>query len=514
MLLWKPRAVWRANVAVAVLALGALLFGTHGCNRQQPPVPQAAPAPAAISPSLRPELTPLFDDLEKRTFEYFWATANPRNGLIPDRYPFTEPFSSIAAIGFGLTAYGIGVERGYVTREQAVERVLMTLRFLEGAPQGNRAEGMSGYHGFFYHFLDLGTGARYGNWVELSSVDTALLLGGVLFCQSYFDHDNAGEAEIRRLADTIYKRVEWPWMQPRSPLISMGWMPNEGYLKYDWQGYNEGMLIYILALGSPTQGIAADSWPAWTKTYGRTWGEFEGQEFLGFAPLFGHQYSHVWIDFHGIQDAYMRERGFDYFENSRRATYAQRAYAIANPMAWKQYGENVWGLTASDGPQATHQSYAGQERAFRHYSARGAGQADAFDDGTIAPTAAAASLPFAPEIVIPAVQQMHDLFGGALYAEYGFLDAFNPSFSYDVPLKTGRLIPGMGWISGDYIGIDQGPIIAMIENYRSGFVWNVMRKNPYILRGLKRAGFTGGWLDIDTTTAGTPKNEPVAATAH
>ncbi|HET7063498.1 MAG TPA: glucoamylase family protein, partial [Rudaea sp.] len=272
---WKSRAVWRANVAVAALALGAILFGVHGCNRQQPPPPPAAPAPAVVTPSLRPDLTPLFDDLEKRTFEYFWATANPRNGLIPDRYPFTEPFSSIAAIGFGLTAYGIGVERGYVTREKAVERVLMTLRFLEGAPQGNRAEGMSGYHGFFYHFLDLGTGARYGNWVELSSVDTALLLGGVLFCQSYFDQDNAGEVEIRRLADTIYKRVEWPWMQPRSPLISMGWMPNEGYLKYDWQGYNEGMLIYILALGSPTQGIAADSWPAWTKTYSRTWGEFE-----------------------------------------------------------------------------------------------------------------------------------------------------------------------------------------------------------------------------------------------
>jgi len=199
---WKSDTAWRAKVAFAVLALGAILFGVHGCNHQPPPPPAAPPA-AAITPSLRPELTPLFDDLEKRTFEYFWATANPRNGLIPDRYPFTEPFSSIAAIGFGLTAYGIGVERGYVTREKAVERVLMTLRFLEGAPQGSRTEGMSGYHGFFYHFLDLGTGARYGNWVELSSVDTALLLGGVLFCQSYFDQDNAGEAEIRRLADTI-----------------------------------------------------------------------------------------------------------------------------------------------------------------------------------------------------------------------------------------------------------------------------------------------------------------------
>ncbi|HEY2396230.1 MAG TPA: glucoamylase family protein [Rudaea sp.] len=463
---------------------------------REPPVPTPQ-----ITPVLAPPLTPLFDDLEHRTFDYFWSTANPDNGLIPDRYPYTEPFSSIAAIGFGLTAYGIGVERGYVTREQARARTLLTLRFLESAPQGGRVEGMSGYHGFFYHFLDLNTGARYANWVELSSVDTALLLGGVLFSQSYFDQDNADETEIRRLADTIYKRVEWPWMEPRSPWIAMGWMPKQGYLPYDWRGYNEGMLIYILALGSPTQGIAADSWQAWTSSYARTWGTFEGQEYLGFAPLFGHQYSHVWIDFRGIRDGYMREHGFDYFENSRRATYAQRAYAIANPMAWKLYGENVWGLTASDGPSATMQDYAGQSRKFRHYSARGAGNADSFDDGTIAPTAAAASLPFAPEIVIPAVEQMHGLFAGALYAQYGFLDAFNPSFSYDVPLKTGHLLKGGGWIAGDYIGIDEGPIIAMIENYRSEFVWKVMRKNPYVQRGLKRAGFTGGWLDSGIGTA-------------
>ena len=201
----------------------------------------------------------------------------------------------------------------------------------------------------------------------------------------------------------------------------------------------------------------------------------------------------------------MRERGFDYFENSRRATYAQRAYAIANPMGWKLYGENIWGLTASDGPSATQQDYAGQSRAFRHYSARGAGLADAFDDGTIAPTAAAASLPFAPEIVIPAVEEMHDQLGAQIYSTYGFLDAFNPSFTYDVPLKTGHLIPGFGWVASDYIGIDQGPIIAMIENYRDDFVWKIMRKNPYIRRGLQRAGFTGGWLE--------PRPSPAARSA-
>ena len=450
---------------------------------------------AVVTPLLRPQLTPLFDDLEKRTFDYFWDTAMPDNGLIPDRYPYSEPFSSVAAIGFGLTAYGIGVERGYVTREQAVQRVLLTLRFLEGLPQGSRAEGMAGYRGFYYHFLNLKSGARYADWVELSSVDTALLLGGVLFTQSYFDQKTPEEREIRHLADTIYRRVEWPWMQARPPLIAMGWYPGQGYLPYDWEGYNEGMLVYILALGSPTQGVGADAWDAWTKTYPRSWGTFEGQEYLGFGPQFGHQYSHVWIDFRGIRDAYMRKHGFDYFENSRRATYAQRAYAIANPMGWKLYGENTWGLTASDGPQGANLDYDGSLREFRHYSARGAGLADAFDDGTIAPTAAAASLPFAPEIVIPAVEEMYKAYGKEIYSKYGFLDSFNPSFSYDIPLKTGHIVPGFGWVASDYLGIDQGPILAMIENYRDDFVGKVMRKNSYIWRGLERAGFEGGWLE-------------------
>ncbi len=479
---------WRQRALGACGVLLVLLLALAGCRREEEPRP-------AVTPLLQPPLTPLFADLEKRTFDYFWDTAMPASGLIPDRYPYSEPFSSIAAIGFGLTAYGIGVERGYITRDEAVRRVLLTLHTLEGLPQGSRAEGMAGYHGFFYHFLDLHSGARYADWVELSSVDTALLMAGVLFVQSYFDWDTPNESEIRRVADTLYKRVEWPWMQVRPPLLSMGWYPDQGYLPYDWEGYNEGMLVYILALGSPTQGIGADAWTAWTSTYPRSWGTFEGEEYLGFGPQFGHQYSHVWIDFRGIRDAYMRAHGFDYFENSRRATYAQRAYAIANPMGWKLYGENVWGLTASDGPQGANLDYGGNLREFRHYSARGAGLSDAFDDGTIAPTAAAASLPFAPEIVIPAVEEMYSRYGPEIYATYGFLDSFNPSFDYDIPLKTGHLVPGFGWVASDYIGIDQGPILAMIENYRSDFVWRVMRRNPYIRRGLQRAGFTGGWLE-------------------
>jgi len=483
------KKLWRVLLICWMVVVVAI-----ACREGDAPANKEAPR-AQVTPLVRPTLTPLFDDLERRTFNYFWETADPETGLIPDRYPYTEPFASIAAVGFGLTAYGIGVERGYVTRDQAIERTLVTLRFFEGAPQGSRAEGMAGYHGFYYHFLDLKSGGRYADWVEASSVDTALLLGGVLFAQSYFDQDTPQEKEIRHLADTIYRRVDWTWMQARPPLISMGWVPKQGFIAYDWQGYNEGMLLYVLALGAPTQSIGKDAWKAWTQTYQRAWGTFQQQEYLGFGPALGHQYSHVWIDFRGIQDTYMRDRGLDYFENSRRATYAQRAYAMANPMGWKLYGENIWGLTASDGPAGTEQPYGGGQRTFRRYSARGAGIADAFDDGTIAPTAAAASLPFAPEIVVPAVEEMHKQFGDVIYSTYGFLDSFNPSFTYDVPVETGHLIPGFGWVASAYIGIDQGPIIAMIENYRDDFVWKTMRKNPYIRRGLQRAGFTGGWLE-------------------
>jgi hypothetical protein len=474
-----------------VLPLALCLTLLTACSGPPPP-PPASEVPVAL---LHPPLTPLLEDLERRTFDYFWETSDRPNALVPDRYPYTEAFSSIAAVGFGLTAYAIGAERGWITREQARDRTLTTLRFFATAPQGPEPTGKAGHNGFFYHFIKLDDGTRFAPWVELSSVDTALLLGGVLFAQTYYDRDEPREAEIRILADAIYARVDWAWLQVRKPLISMGWYPESGFIPHDWQGYNEAMLVYVLALGSPTHPIDDDAWAAWSRNYDRAWGEFQKQEYLGFGPLFGHQYSHVWIDFRGIRDDYMRRRGLDYFENSRRATYAQRNYAIANPMRWKGYGENVWGITASDGPQAALLPFDGQQREFRHYSARGAGLADAFDDGTIAPTAAVASLPFAPEIVMPAIEEMHRRYGHEIYSKYGFLDAFNPSFSYETPLKTGRIAPEVGWIASDYIGIDQGPIVAMIANYRDGFVWDVMRRNPYIRRGLVRAGFRGGWLD-------------------
>ena len=487
----------RAALLAAACGL-AILVG--GCGRETPP-----PAPAATvagKPAETP-VPPLVEDLERRTFDYFWELGNPDNGLVPDRWP-TPSASSIAAVGFGLTAYGVGVERGWIAREQAVDRTLATLRFFARAPQGRNAQGASGYKGFFYHFLEMDNGLRSGT-NELSTVDTALLLGGVLFAQTYYDGDDRKEAEIRRLAEKIYSRVDWTWAQERKPLISMGWKPEEGALKYDWQGYNEALLVYILALGSPTHPVGTDAYEAWTATYDRTWGKFHGQEHLSFPPLFGHQYSHVWIDFRGIHDAYMRGKGIDYFENSRRAVYSQQAYAVENPTGWKGYGKDMWGLSASDGPIDASFEFEGSTRLFRTYSARGAGIEHVVDDGTIAPTAAAGSIAFAPEIVIPTIEAMHERYGKDIYGEYGFLDAFNPSFTFeDADLQHGRVTAGSGWVDGDYLGIDQGAIVLMIENHRTGFVWEVMRRNPHLQRGLQRAGFTGGWLDA------LPKAPPVS----
>ena len=482
---------WLWTLAVA-LPLG------FGCVAPGPATTDFSAAPRTTTPADAtpppPTPTALVEDLERRTFDYFWVSANPVNGLVPDRYP-TPSFSSVAAVGFGLTAYPVGVERGYVSRDAALTRVLTTLRFLHDAPQGPAARGMSGYKGFFYHFLDMQTGKRYRT-VELSTIDTALLIAGVLVCESYFDRDEPGEAEVRRLADELYRRVDWAWAAAANGAVALGWTPESGFHPLSWHGYNEAMILYVLGLGSPTAPLPDGAWLAWTSTYEPHWQTLYGQTHLAFPPLFGHQYSHVWVDFRGIRDAFMRAKGSDYFENSRRATYAQRAYAIANPMGWKDYGPEIWGITASDGPGTARFPYAGERRFFRGYAGRGMGGVGTYDDGTLAPTAAAASIAFAPEIVLPALATMRARYGDHLYSTYGFIDAFNPSFDFNAHPKNGMRVAGLGWFDGDYLGIDEGPIIAMIENYRSDLIWRVMRGNPYVRRGLTRAGFTGGWLEV------------------
>ncbi|MFV0623042.1 glucoamylase family protein [Sphingomonas sp. ac-8] len=436
-------------------------------------------------------LPSLIADIQQRTFRFFWETTDPATGLAADRWP-TPSFASIAAVGFALTAYPIGVVHGWVTREAARARTLATLDFFANAPQGPDATGFSGYKGFFYHFLGVTKGRRFAR-AELSTVDTALLLGGVLFAQSWFDGDHPDEVRIRALADQIYAAVEWTWITPRAPFLSMGWHPESGFIPHDWNIYNEAKLLYVLALGSPTHPLPAETWAAWTQTFEPSWtGRFGGDPYLHFAPMFGHQYSETWIDFRGIRDPYMAAKGIDYFENSRRATYAQRAYAAANPGGWDGYSADVWGLTACDGPGDFKIRIDGREREFFSYSARGPGDRD---DGTLAPTAALGSIAFAPEIVVPAVEAMHARYGSAIYTKYGFLDAFNPTLTAPrAPLKHGKIVPGIGWVDVDHLGIDQGPIVCMIENWRSGLIWQTMRKNPHIRRGLQRAGFTGGWL--------------------
>jgi hypothetical protein len=451
---------------------------------------QAAPAAKPRVIRDRNAEAALLDDVQRRTFHYFWDLADPNTHLVPDRAP-TPSFSSIAAVGFGLTAYGIGAERGFVTREAAAQRTLATLQSMLALKQGPDAHGVSGYHGFFYHFLDMKTGERFET-VELSTVDTALLVAGALFAQSYFDRDDPTEKAIRDAAEALYARIDWTWEQVRPPAISMGWTPEQGFHTYDWRGLNEAMIVVLLALGSPTHPVDPSAWSEYHKT--DRWASFYGQEHFTFPPLFGHQYSEVWIDFRGIQDPVIKAHGIDWFENSRRASVAQHAYAVDNPGQWRDYGDQTWGLSACDGPMDATVTIDGRPRTFHSYTARGADTDDIRDDGTIAPTAAVSSIVFTPELSIPAIREMSTRYGTNLYSTYGFLDAFNPTLRTTEQLKHGRVVPEQGWFDIDYLGIDEGPILAMIENYRSGLVWKTMRKNPHVITGLKRAGFGGGWL--------------------
>ncbi|HTM57665.1 MAG TPA: glucoamylase family protein [Candidatus Udaeobacter sp.] len=437
------------------------------------------------------------DSLERGTFRWFWDLRGIDSVLTPDREP-TRSFSSVGAIGFALTAYPIGAERGWVRRDAAARRARATLEYLWRAPQDSSGGANAGYRGFFYHFLVPETGARFKD-VELSTIDTALLLAGALFCESYFDRRNPVEARVRALAESLYARADWRWMQVRPPTLALGWTPEKGFLPYDWRGYDEAMLLQVLALGATRHPVEGDVWEAWTRGY--RWGTFQGEEYIGFAPLFGYQYSHIWIDFRGIQDDYTKKRGIDYFENSRRATRAQHAYALANPGGFRGYGPRLWGLSACDGPIDSALVLGGRSREFHTYEARGASFVRVTDDGTIAPCAAAGSIAFEPELVIPTLRAMREDFGADAFGAHGFVDALNPTLNVAVRVPQGRIVPGVGWFDTDRLGIDQGPILAMIENWRSGLVWRVMRRNPHMIRGLRRAGFRGGWL---TASPGRP----------
>jgi hypothetical protein len=423
----------------------------------------------------------LLDELQRAAFGYFVRAFNPANGLVADNSREGSPVS-IAVVGFGLAAYPSAVERGWLTRADAVARTLATLRFLRDSDQSGRPQA-TGNQGFYYHFLDGRTGTRVWR-SEVSMIDTAFLIAGALTASVYFSAPHADEVELRELVDMLYRRIDWRWAQGGAVTIRHGWKPECGFLHYGWEGYSEALLLYVLALGSPTHPLTGDCYQAWTATY--QWENLYGYDFLFAAPLFVHQFSHAWLDLRGLRDDFMREKGSDYFENSRRATYIQRAYARRNPHEFAGYGENCWGLTASDGPGDKAPDSLNEPRRLLGYAARGVPFGP--DDGTLSGSSALASLPFAPEIVLPAVRHMASRYpemrpGGQL------VSGFNPTHSGP---------DGRAWVSRGHFGLDQGIVVTMIENYRSELVWRLMRACPYVASGLRRAGFRGGWLRPST----------------
>jgi hypothetical protein len=415
--------------------------------------------------------------LERDTFRYFAEEINLENGLVADNTRQDSP-SSIAVVGFALTAYPIAVERKFMKRSEAVKRALTTLRFFNDGPQGPDEDAL-GYHGFYHHFLDMKTGRRFGN-AEISTIDTTYLIAGALTAAAYFDRDTKDERELRALAQALYDRADWQWAQNKGLTVTHGWKPKTGFIKYRWSGYSEALILYVLGLASRTYPLPEESYREWTKTY--QWKKIYGHEFLYAGPLFIHHLSHMWIDFRGIQDEYMRSKALNYFENSRRAVYVQQQYAMRNPKKFDGYGRFSWGITASDGPGPAIHHVNGRRRRFHAYLARAVPYGP--DDGTLSPWAVAGSLPFAPEVVLPSLSRINLDFPD-ITSKYGFKCSYNPTF------KSGRR---KGWVSQGYYGLDQGPIVMMIENYRSGMIWRMMRRCPYIVNGLRRAGFSGGWL--------------------
>lgn len=427
------------------------------------------------------------EKLQRETFGYFLHETNPANGLVVDKTAVGWP-ASIAATGLALACYPVAVERGFMSRSSAALRTLTTLRFFWHSPHGPESDA-TGYQGFYYHFLDMQTGRRAWQ-CELSTVDTTFLLAGALAAAMYFDADSAEEGELRTLAHALYGRANWQWAQDGGSTVTHGWKPESGFLHYRWEGYDEALLLYVLGLGSPTWPLPEQSYAAWASTY--RWERCYGQDYLYAGSLFIHQLSHVWIDFRGIQDAFMRGKGIDYFENSRRATLVQQRYAIENPLEFKSYGSHCWGITASEGPGPGRITVNGTDREMFDYMARGVPNGP--DDGTLAPWAVVASLPFAPEIVLPTIDYCVYQAKLTQFNSYGFKASFNPSH----PGEPGN--PYGWWVSPWHFGLNQGPIVLMIENHRSGLLWRLMRDCAPITKGLLRAGFSGGWLQDKVAT--------------
>ncbi|HEX4945637.1 MAG TPA: glucoamylase family protein [Blastocatellia bacterium] len=405
---------------------------------------------AHISYRLSPQDQAFLEDVERRSFRYFQEQTNPNTGLVLDRARTDGSIhdedhrntASIAATGFGLTAWCIAAERGWVSKNEARKVVRSTLRFF--------AEQAKHDHGWFWHWMDWRNGDRV--WKsEVSSIDTALLMGGVLTARQYFQSDK----DIVRWATKIYERLDFPWMLNGDPyLLSHGVREESGFIKNRWDDYSEHASLYLLAIGSPTHPIKPESWYAWK----RDWIEYGPYKFLsGGAPLFIHQYPHAWVDFRGRREN--RAPHVNYFENSVIATRAHRQFCLDLAREFPGYTENIWGITASDSAKG--------------YVAWGGPPRHPAIDGTVVPCAAGGSLMFAPDITVPALREMKARFGAKIYGRYGFVDAFNPN---------------NGWINPDVIGIDVGITLLSAENLRSGNVWRWFIRNREIPRALQLIG--------------------------
>ncbi len=432
------------RASVALIAFVALM--TCGCGPRYTSREVRAAQPQR---TLSQDDDRLLEDLSKRSFMFFWEHADPSTGIVRDRARTTgspidgqgRDVGSIASVGFGLAGLCIAAERGWVPRDQAIARTRVTLRFF--------AERQTHERGWFYHFVNIRTGAREWN-SELSSIDTALLLGGVLTVRQCFSAD----AEIVRLAETIYRRVDFAWMLAGDPrLLSMGWKPEGGFLASRWDHYCELMILYLLGIGSPTHPIPAASWTAWRRPVIT----FDRYSYVGGPPpLFVHQYSHAWIDFRGWRDP---AGNTDWFQNSVDATRAQKAFCLTLSKEFPGYGDRMWGITASDSRKG--------------YVAWGGPPRDPAIDGSVVPCAAAGSLMFAPDITMPVIREMRERFGDRIYGRYGFADAFHPTD---------------GWVNPDVIGIDLGITLLSAENLRTGHVWEWFMRNPEIPAAMTRAG--------------------------
>jgi hypothetical protein len=411
--------------------------------------------------------------LQRAAFSYLYAYSSDDTGLVADTSRQASP-CSIAVVGFALSCYPVAVRNGWLSRADAAARTLKILNFFVRSSQSD-APDATGYKGFYYHFLDMQTGKRVSQ-CELSLIDTALLIAGVLVAGCYFDAE--GEKEIREASEALYRRVDWQWAQNGGSGLSQGWKPESGFLHYHWEGYNEAALLYVLGLGSPTFPLTPTAYATWQRTY--QWQNLLGWDVLYSGPLFTHLFSHAWIDFRGIRDEFMREKVSDYFENTKTAIAIHREYGERNPYDFKGYSRDFWGVTAGDGPGGRGMAHH-RKRRFSGYMSRGVPYGP--DDGTIAPWAMLATLPFEAKAAVAGTRHLLEV-----YPQVCCKDRFSSGFNPTLQRKVG------GWLSEGWYGLDQGLVAMMIENHRTGLIWGLMRQCSYVRDGLKRAGFAGGWL--------------------